>query len=353
LPSSWYPGSSDWASAFHCSGIRSARTAREPQIRNREETLSQGYDILGRALDRLGRDALFLADLQSRFGETTTRLAPLSAEIFQSFAASSPDYDQVRWLDNDGNERLRVNRRSGAEPVVVSSEQLQNKADRPYFRDTVPLPLNGLYFSALDLNIDNGVVEVPHLPTLRVASPVFRNGTKQGIIVINYRATRLLERLKRLDRSVELYLMNQAGYWLQGPDAAANWGWQLGASTPGPAEAEMLRAIGKGDRGLFGSRDGVWNYRRFQPVASLLATGEVAERRAAGADLYLLARDSAAAINDQETRGKLILGTWSRQSSPWWRLRSPAAWPTAWRPRRNGRGKWRTRTRRCARPMKN
>ncbi len=282
--------------------------AREPQIRNREETLSQGYDILGRALDRLGRDALFLADLQSRFGETTTRPAPLSAEIFQSFAASSPDYDQVRWLDNDGKERLRVNRRSGAEPVVVSSEELQNKADQPYFRDAIPLPLNGLYFSALDLNIDNGVVEVPHLPTLRVASPVFRNGTKQGIIVINYRATRLLERLKRLDRSVELYLMNQAGYWLQGPNADANWGWQLGASTPGPAEAEMLRAIGKGDRGLFGSRDGVWNYRRFQPVASLLATGEVAERRAAGADLYLLARDSAAAINDQETRGKLILG---------------------------------------------
>lgn len=282
--------------------------AREPQIRNREETLSQGYDILSRALDRLGRDALFLADLQSRFGEPTTRPAPVSVEIFQSFAASSPDYDQVRWLDTDGHERLRVNRRGGAEPVVVSREQLQNKADRPYFRDAIQLPLNGLYFSALDLNVENGVVEVPHLPTLRVASPVFSNGVRQGIIVINYRATRLLERLKRLDRSVELHLMNQAGYWVQGPDAAANWGWQLGAPAPGAAEAEMLRAINKGDRGLFGSADGDWNYRRFQPGTGLLTTGEVVERRAADADLYLLARDSASVINDQETTGKLILG---------------------------------------------
>jgi signal transduction histidine kinase len=279
--------------------------AREPQIRNREETLSQAYDVLGRTLDRLGRDTLFLADLQSRFGEMGT---PLSSEIFQSFAASSPDYDQVRWLDTDGNERLRVNRRSGTEPVVVSSEQLQNKADRPYFRDTVQLPLNGLYFSALDLNIDNGVVEVPHLPTLRVASPVFRNGIKQGIIIINYRATRLLERLKRLDRSVNLYLMNQAGYWIQGPNADANWGWQLGAPMPDAAQAEMFRAVSKEDRGLFHNSEGDWSYRRFDPGAGLLTTGEVAEMRAADAGLYLLARDAAGAVNSPETTGKLILG---------------------------------------------
>ncbi|MDQ0132851.1 signal transduction histidine kinase [Neorhizobium galegae] len=282
--------------------------AREPQIRNREETLSQAYDILGRTLDRLGRDALFLADLQSRFSETANPLAPLSVEIFQSFAASSPDYDQVRWLDTGGNERLRVNHRGGGEPVVVAEEQLQNKADRPYFRDTATLPLHGLYFSALDLNIENGVVERPHLPTLRVASPVFRNGIKQGIIVINYRSTRLLERLKRLDTSVDLYLMNQAGYWIQGPDADANWAWQIGEPTPDADRTGRLRGVSQGGRGFFHSGDGDWSYRRFDPGAGLLATGEVVEMRAPDASLYLLARDAAGATNSQETRGKLILG---------------------------------------------
>lgn len=282
--------------------------AREPQIRNREETLSQAYDILGRTLDRLGRDALFLADLQSRFGEPGAPLTPMSVEIFQSFAASSPDYDQVRWLDTEGNERLRVNHRGGGEPVVVAQEQLQNKADRPYFRDTAALPLNGLYFSALDLNIENGVVEVPHLPTLRVASPVFHNGIKQGIIVINYRGTRLLERLKRLDMSVDLYLMNQAGYWVQGPDPKANWAWQLGAPAPDPAQADRLQAVSKGGRGLFNSGGEDWSYRRFDPGSGLLTSGEVAEMRAPGASLYLLARDAAGATDSQETRGKLILG---------------------------------------------
>ncbi len=224
--------------------------AREPQIRNREETLSQAYDILSRTLDRLGRDALFLADLQSRFSETASANTPLSVEIFQSFAASSPDYDQVRWLDTTGKERLRVNHRGGGEPVVVADEQLQNKADRPYFRDTTALPLHGLYFSTLDLNVENGVVETPHLPTLRVASPVFHNGIKQGIIIINYRSTRLLERLKRLDTSVDLYLMNQAGYWIQGPNPDADWAWQLGVPTPDAARTERMQGVGKGGRGF-------------------------------------------------------------------------------------------------------
>ncbi|EUC00233.1 ATP-binding region ATPase domain protein [Rhizobium sp. CF080] len=282
--------------------------AREPQIRNREETLSQAYDILSRTLDRLGRDALFLADLQSRFGDTETPITPLSVEIFQSFASSSPDYDQVRWLDTSGNERLRVNHRGGGEPIVVAEDQLQNKVDRPYFRDTAALPLHGLYFSTLDLNVENGVVEVPHLPTLRVASPVFRNGIKQGIIVINYRATRLLERLKRLDTSVDLYLMNQAGYWIQGPNPEANWAWQLGIPTPDAARAELLRGVSTGNKGLFHTVGGDWSYRRFDPGAGLLITGEVVEMRAPDAGLYLLARDAAGAINSQETRGKLILG---------------------------------------------
>jgi CheY-like chemotaxis protein len=50
------------------------------------------------------------------------------------------------------------------------------KGDRPYFKETIKLAENEIYVSPIDLNQENGAVEIPDVPTLRVATPIFALG---------------------------------------------------------------------------------------------------------------------------------------------------------------------------------
>ncbi|MDB5893984.1 MAG: hypothetical protein JWQ88_1515, partial [Rhodoferax sp.] len=225
-----------------------------PLLRDRDDTVQDASDIIVRTLASLRRDAAFLSDLTSKQPLVDVSAGSGAANLFISFAASAQQYDQIRWIDESGNERLRVNLRGGP-PVVVPREGLQYKGDRPYFRNTADLPAGSVYFSELDLNVENGVIERPLEPTLRVASPLVVEGRRRGIVIINYRASRLLERLSGLSRQQQIgvYLLNAQGYWIRGPQEADNWAGQLGRSERalGRTDPDLWRAVQRGDHGEF------------------------------------------------------------------------------------------------------
>jgi hypothetical protein len=60
------------------------------------------------------------------------------ADVFLSFCETTAIYDQVRFLDESGMERVRVNFAEG-QPYIVAEDQLQNKAGRYYFTDAFSL----------------------------------------------------------------------------------------------------------------------------------------------------------------------------------------------------------------------
>jgi len=125
-------------------------------------------------------------------------------------------YDQIRYLDLDGNEVVRVNFNNG-QATVVPQAQLQNKAHRYYFKKAKQLDCNQVYVSPLDLNIEHGVIEMPHKPTIRMSAPVFdQHGNKRGIVIINYLASYLMDglRLFNLNSGTNYTLVNQDGYYL-------------------------------------------------------------------------------------------------------------------------------------------
>ncbi|MEE8441731.1 MAG: cache domain-containing protein, partial [Spirochaetia bacterium] len=137
-------------------------------------------------------------------------------------------YDQVRLIDENGMEIVRVNFNEGR-PAIVPQGELQNKRGRYYFDDAFRLGRGEVFVSPLDLNIEHGEIEQPLKPMIRFATPVFdRRGEKRGILLLNYfGATLLAPFVGRADPSKggRAMLLNADGYWLHGPNPDDEWGF--------------------------------------------------------------------------------------------------------------------------------
>lgn len=172
-------------------------------------------------------------------------------------------YDQMRYLDANGQEVVRINYNDG-QPVIVPREQLQNKSHRYYFRDTIKLNQDEIFVSPLDLNIEHGRVEYPYKPMIRFGAPVFDSaGRKRGVIELNYLGSEVLQRFQAVMQGGGAHrgmLLNRDGYWLSSPTREDEWGFMLGNNerTFGHDFAEewpVISATEQGslltDRGLF------------------------------------------------------------------------------------------------------
>ncbi len=152
--------------------------------------------------------------------------------LLQSFMALSnrvERYDQIRFLDMEGMEVIRVDRVDGA-AVQVAAEQLQNKGSRYYFKDAVKLERGDVFVSPFDLNKERGAVSVPHKPMIRFATPVFNSaGEKGGLLLFNYFGARIQRRLAEVSvqKDGDAYLLNSQGYWLSGPEEGDLFGFMF------------------------------------------------------------------------------------------------------------------------------
>lgn len=133
-------------------------------------------------------------------------------------------YDQIRLINNAGQELIRANYNKG-KPEIVASNQLQNKKGRYYFEEALLLKKGNVYMSPMDLNIENGDIDKPFKPMIRLATPVYdHENKKRGIVIINYLAKHLLERLpNETDDLSETLLINSDGYFFKGFKADDEW----------------------------------------------------------------------------------------------------------------------------------
>ena len=161
--------------------------------------------------------------------ETNQKLRALEKDFLAFSQASKGIYDQIRFLDADGQEIVRVNSDADGNSVVVPQEQLQNKAGRYYFDDTIKLPEGRIFISPLDLNVEKGQVEVlpdgSYKPVIRYGTPVVFGGRVVGVIVTNVLAEKFLQPLG--DVAGLVYLTDSEGYYLYHPDETKRWGRDL------------------------------------------------------------------------------------------------------------------------------
>lgn len=191
-------------------------------------------------------------------------------EAFLSLVSRNPPYDKVRWIDERGRERLRVNN-NGGQPYLVPQDELKDQRDRYYFADTMRLDRGVVYVSPLDLNMENGEMETPYKPMLRVATPVFNaDGNRRGILIINIAARSLLDAFvgnagPAADR---MTLVNADGYWLKGPNEADELGFMFRRqATLDSRYPEVWEAVSKEDHGQITLPDGLWTWSSVSPAA--------------------------------------------------------------------------------------
>jgi diguanylate cyclase (GGDEF)-like protein len=191
---------------------------------NEMRVVSLENDLIAHTLDGVVSDLKYL----SHAFDT----ALLSSNDYQSvsenwsiFARDRGIYDQIRYIDITGDERIRINLVDGNAYAVPNAE-LQNKGDRYYFTSTIQMAPGTVYISKLDLNIENGVIEMPMKPMLRIASPIYDpSGKVQGIIVLNYLAQEMLNRFQTFAGNSfgEMVLLNSEGYWLSSENSTDEW----------------------------------------------------------------------------------------------------------------------------------
>ncbi len=156
------------------------------------------------------------------------------ATIFAGMLEARPEYVQVRLIgvENGGQEIVRVDRQRDGAIRRTPEEALQVKIDRPYVQETRKLGRGEIYLSPIDLNRENGQIEVPHLAVIRAATPVVSdNGETLGMVVINVDMGKILQIVRGPARQHAAYFVtNQNGDYLAHPDANRTFGFDLGKS---------------------------------------------------------------------------------------------------------------------------
>jgi len=165
---------------------------------------------------------------KTNYSQWVSRLAI----IFESLLERKTQYYMVRFLDQEGQELLSV-RREKSGVVRVKEKQLQNKAHRPYVRETLKLPEGKVYLSDINLNREYGEVVVPHQEVFRIATPIYdeRNNALGGLVIITFKVSDELREIQlRANKrgGGEIYITNDRGGYLLHPDKTKTYGFDLG-----------------------------------------------------------------------------------------------------------------------------
>ncbi|WP_226584215.1 sensor domain-containing diguanylate cyclase [Acuticoccus sediminis] len=193
------------------------------------------------------------------------------AKEFVTRMLLSRTYDHMRFIDMEGEERVRVNF-NGGNPVIVSERNLQVKSNRYYFSELFNTKRGDVYISSIDLNIENGNIELPHKPVMRFGAPVFDDsGVQRGFFLINVLARPILDAMieQGLLHDGNPMLLNEDGYWLVDPTMPASWGFLYPAFVDErmpviyPAEWAIMQVAPSGS---FRSSNGIFTYARYHPL---------------------------------------------------------------------------------------
>jgi len=265
--------------AFHEQDILKIR---QRMTTNQNILVDAHQSILVKELDNIVANLHFLyeaPDFQKYINNNTTSTNTENEWI--AFANNIKKFDQLRYIDKNGNEDIRIDFDNGR-ALKIKKPALQNKSKRYYFIDTMKLTNKQIYMSKFDLNIESNTIELPIKPMLRVALPVFdKTKTKRGIIIANYLAKFILQDIKSSNRPNKYaHLVNEDGYWLAGPDSEKEWAFmyperaEISFKKQFPQEWHLIETE---KNGQFFTPNGLFTFRTIYPAHQICFTPYIEE----------------------------------------------------------------------------
>lgn len=174
-----------------------------------------------------------LAEVTSLSKETTLKDFYEDEEVlelhrfFTTTIETKVHVTQMRLLDTQGQEIVRVDRRDG-QAVILESEELQNKSTRDYVKATNNLGEGEVYISEMSLNREGNPpeIEIPYNPVVRYGVPLFdEEGERVGMFIMNVSVLETLASLRDLsEERANFYAFNKDGYFMVHPDKTRLWG---------------------------------------------------------------------------------------------------------------------------------
>lgn len=170
-------------------------------------------------------------DVDPQSGDSVQEWNHRLTVILSAFIAFHPEYLQITYLDAVGNELIRIQRTSSGKMKIIGEGELQNKSNSIYLKETIKLKAEEIYYSDVTLNREHGVIQVPHMPVLRMSTPVMDiNGQVTSLIVLNIATDQLFEAVKSESYSAgaRREIVNEKGYYIKHADTSKTFGFELG-----------------------------------------------------------------------------------------------------------------------------
>ena len=209
---------------------------------DRLNELKQPYEIRqGALIDQAAliiNTRLSLVETQIRlFRHELELLKPAQAELEPAMISMFKLYSdtlQVRWIDEQGFEQVRLNKTADDNVVAVPTDELQNKRNRYYVEAGLALVNDDVFISQIDLNVEQGKVERPFQPTLRSVIKTRLTSMGKGLLVINFDLRSLLNEVAALtETNIQLLVAAGADRWIVHPDKNQLWRRDLNLEAAG------------------------------------------------------------------------------------------------------------------------
>lgn len=178
----------------------------------------------------------------------SSKLNPIT-HLLETYMFVSGNLMQISYLDETGEERIKFIRQHANGPITqISQENLQNKVHRYYFYKT-KIARDKTYLSDIDLNIEDGRIEVPYKATYHIGKSILVDNKFRGMIVANFFAEPLLEKFVNAPL-YNINLINSKGEIIFSSDKTKRWGFHTGVK-----DLTAMRMISRIQSGRYQKND--------------------------------------------------------------------------------------------------
>ncbi|MBB64015.1 MAG: hypothetical protein CMO81_03020 [Waddliaceae bacterium] len=186
--------------------------------------------------------------------------APLNSKVeklLMDLISNDGNIHKLRILDLNGEEKLKIVREFEYSTPTLDSD-FHNQKDYSYFYESTQLPQDFIYLSPITLNREFGKIQIPPVPVIRLALPLYNNEGMTSILVANLFFKDILEDLgkNKVDENTQYIFTNKKGEYLYHPNKSKIFAHEFSKNSSNlfqdyPKLAELVKSskFGKSEEG--------------------------------------------------------------------------------------------------------